>query len=79
MLDDITYYPYDPKTGKSTKPKNPLSYFTEKQISTILTVTCVLLIACLLFGLYTLRQLSLEQAEAAKNKATPQTNSPIKR
>lgn len=79
MFDDITYYPYDPKTGKSTKPKSPLSYFTEKQITTILTVTCVLLIASLLLGLFTLRQLSLEQAEAAKNKTTPQTNSAIRR
>lgn len=79
MFDDITYYPYDPKTGKSTKPKNPFSYFTEKQLTNILTVTCVLLIASLLIGLFALRQISLEQAEAAKSKASQQTNSAIKR
>jgi NhaP-type Na+/H+ or K+/H+ antiporter len=79
MFDDITYYPYDPKTGKSTKPKSPKIYFTEQQLNTILTVACVVIVASLLMGLFALRQLSIEQSEADKSKAPQEKNSVIKR
>ena len=79
MFEDLTYYPYDPKTGKSTKPKHPYGYFTTEQLNNILVIACVVLVSSLLIGLFALRQLSLEQAEANKNKALQETSIQTKR
>jgi hypothetical protein len=79
MFEDLTYYPYDPKTGKTTKPKTQYGYFSEKQLNNILVGACVVLVSSLLLGLFALRQLSIEQAEANKNRALQENNVQIKR
>jgi hypothetical protein len=78
MFEDITYYPYDPTTGKSTKPKTKYGYFTEQQLSTILIVACAVLVTSLLIGLFALSTLNIEQENSSKNKVQQESNTTIK-